>query len=314
MNPFSKALKWNEALYHCQQQATSYVLVTVLTAAGSTPREAGAKMVVTGDAQYDTIGGGHLEFASVEKARELLAIGQHQQVVESFPLSAKLGQCCGGAVKVLFEIMINHTQQLAIFGAGHVAQSLVPILSQLPLSIRWIDSRENMFEGSALEHSATFQQKIGVPSYSLSTNVQCVKEEDPVAEMASLSNNAWAIILTHNHQLDYELVEQGLKQGRLGFLGMIGSATKAKRFRLRLENRGFSSEQISRLVSPIGELYVNGKRPVEVAVSISAQIINLLNSEETRNVANEHASAGPIKNNTSSVSERDDRNTQENTR
>ncbi len=260
MNPFLKAQRWYEAVYQCQQQGQGYVIITVLSAAGSTPREAGAKMVVTVDGQFDTIGGGHLEYVSIEKARQLLINGKQSQSVESFPLAAKLGQCCGGAVKVLFETHVHHGQTLAVFGGGHVAQSLVPILTQLPLQIRWVDNRPPTFDTSVL------------PS-----NVTCLFNDDAVSEMEHLPTNAWTIILTHNHQLDYELVEQGLKHNQLGFLGMIGSDTKAERFRLRLQNRGFKQSQIETLVSPIGALSVQGKRPVEVAVSISAQIINLLN-------------------------------------
>ena len=261
-----KASTWFDALHHCQSQGQSYVIITVLTAAGSTPRESGCKMIVTGDSQFDTIGGGHLEYQCVKQARDYLLEGKQTQHIESFPLSAKLGQCCGGAVKVLFEVQVHHAQHLAVFGMGHVAQALVPILAQLPLQIRWVDERPPMFASE------------GLPS-----NVSLFSDEDSVAEMDALPDNCWAIILTHNHQLDYELVEHGLKHGQLGYLGMIGSDTKAERFRLRLQNRGFSEQQIASLTSPIGNLDIPGKRPVEVAVSIAAQIIKQLNDGETKN-------------------------------
>lgn len=250
---------WFEALNNCHSQGLSYVLITVITAAGSTPREAGCKMIVTGAEQFDTIGGGHLEFDAVNKAREYLLEGKQNQHIVSYPLSSKLGQCCGGAVKVLFEIYVNHHQRIAIFGAGHVAASLVPILAQLPLQISWIDSRSELFTGDYL------------PS-----NVDCILSDEPVDEIANLPLNTWVVILTHNHQLDFALVEACLKQGNTSFIGMIGSATKAKRFRTRLEHREFTAEQIKQLISPIGDFNIPGKRPVEVAVSISAQIIQKL--------------------------------------
>lgn len=258
---------WFEALYQCQQQGRSYVLITVLQTAGSTPREGGTKMLVTEDAQFDTIGGGHLEFDAITKARELLIQNEQQQYIHSYPLASALGQCCGGAMKVLFEVQVQHTQHVAIFGAGHVAQALVPILAQLPLQIRWVDNRASLLE-----------EFIG----TMPSNVECVIDDDPSAEMASLPKDAWAIVLTHNHQLDYDLVECGLKTNRLNFLGMIGSNAKAKRFKTRLANRGFTEYQITCLTSPIGNLDISGKRPVEVAVSISAQLINLLNSTSSK--------------------------------
>lgn len=262
-----RPIKWYDALHQCQHQGKSYVLVTVLNVAGSTPRDSGSKMLITDDSQYDTIGGGHLEFVATQQAREMLIAGEQRQTIESFPLSSKVGQCCGGAMKLLFEVQANHGQHLTIFGAGHVAQALVPILSQLPIQIRWVDDRTSLFDPAL------------VPN-----NVDYCTEEDPIAEMASLGQGAWAVILTHNHQLDYELVETALKLGQLSFLGMIGSDTKAARFRTRLESRGFSQQQINQLVSPIGELNIAGKRPIEVAVSISAQLINRLNCH---NIANQ---------------------------
>ena len=266
---------WFDALHRCQHLGQSYAIVTVMTTAGSTPRDAGTKMIVTGDSQYDTIGGGHLEYQAIAKARELLAKGEQVQHIESYPLSSKLGQCCGGAMKVFIEVNVTHTQTLAVFGGGHVAQALVPILAQLPLQIRWIDSRSECFD------------EVPTPD-----NVECVIDDDPVAEMADLPQGSWAVILTHNHQLDYELVECALKKNHCEFLGMIGSETKAKRFRTRLASRDFDEQQIGQMVSPIGELSVPGKRPIEVAVAISAQIIQKLNSQGiTRPVVNKKLSS-----------------------
>jgi len=255
---------WFEALYNCQARGESYVLITVITTAGSTPREAGCKMVVTGAEQFDTIGGGHLEFDALNKAREYLLKGKQDQHIVSYPLSSKLGQCCGGAVKVLFEVYCCHSQHIAVFGAGHVAGSLVPILAQLPLQISWIDSRADLFTND-----------------NLPQNVSCIVSEEPVDEIANLPVNTWVIILTHNHQLDYRLVEGCLKRGTMPFIGMIGSNTKAKRFRTRLDHRGFNPKQVAQLISPIGNPQIPGKRPVEVAVSISAQIIQKLHAHES---------------------------------
>lgn len=274
---------WHQALYDCEQKGLAYVLVTVIQSAGSTPRDAGTKMVVSGDSQFDTIGGGHLEYEAIAQARQLLAKGDACQEVISFPLSSKLGQCCGGAVKLLFEVMLQHRQHLAIFGAGHVAQALVPILAQLPIQITWIDSREDMFNqalqmGNSLGQTA---QKIS-DTYS---NVRTMVSETPYDEIKHLPENAWVVILTHNHQLDYDIVKTALKHTSIDFVGMIGSKTKAKRFATKLAHRGFTPAQIKRLVSPVGDLSIVGKKPIEVAVSIAAQLIALLNDtpEQTQN-------------------------------
>ena len=83
------------------------VLVTVAQTAGSAPREPGAKMLITAQEAYDTIGGGHLEMVATEIAREMLAmpVGElrAQRRLERYALGPSLGQCCGGVVWLLFE-------------------------------------------------------------------------------------------------------------------------------------------------------------------------------------------------------------------
>ena len=80
------------------------VLVTVALVEGSGPREPGAKMLVTGARQFDTIGGGHLEMRALDIARGMLgpAPGGRAQI-ERFALGPALGQCCGGVVHLVFE-------------------------------------------------------------------------------------------------------------------------------------------------------------------------------------------------------------------
>lgn len=98
------------------------VLVTVASTSGSVPRDAGAKMLVTRTAQFDTIGGGHLELKAADIARTLLARpsagggetthaahAAHQSpfapVLQRMALGPSLGQCCGGVVHLLFEVI-----------------------------------------------------------------------------------------------------------------------------------------------------------------------------------------------------------------
>ena len=256
------AKTWFNALYQCQQQGKSYVLVTLLATAGSTPRDGGTKMLVCDDSAFDTIGGGHLEFEVIKQARKLLHENITTQKIEHYPLSSKLGQCCGGATNVLFEVFTQHTQHIAIYGAGHVSKALVPILAQLPLQISWIDNRQAMLDEIALQTQPN--------------NVTLLVSEHPADTITTLPNESWAMIMTHSHQLDFDIVEAALRRKDMTFVGMIGSDTKARRFRTRLSHREFEHQNIQRLISPVGLLDIPGKRPIEVAVSMAAQIIQLL--------------------------------------
>lgn len=267
------ARTWFDALHQCQQQGRSYVLVTLLASAGSTPRDGGTKMVVCDDSTYDTIGGGNLEHIVTQRARELLAEAIHNtshnsannlQKVEHFQLSSQLAQCCGGATNVLFEVFVRHTQHLALYGAGHVAQALIPILAQMPLQIRWYDERQQQLEQAMAQLGP------------LPANVKCLATDDASDSVKNLPQHSWVLIMTHNHQLDFELVMAALQRHDCGYLGMIGSATKARRFATKLNHRGFAPTTIERLISPVGLLEVPGKEPINVAVSIAAQLMQYL--------------------------------------
>jgi len=265
---------WFKALDLCQTQGKSYVMVTLLATAGSTPRDGGTKMLVCADETYDTIGGGNLEHIVTQRARELLiaqtqptTVATNSQHVEHFPLSSKLGQCCGGATNVLFEVFVSHCQQLAVYGAGHVAQALIPIIAQLPLQIQWVDERAELFNEFKQKHA-------NAPS-----NIKYIVSDEPVETVTKLNNNAWMLIMTHNHQLDYDLVKAGLNRPDIAYLGMIGSATKARRFTTRLAHQGLSQQDIQRLISPVGLLDIPGKEPINVAVSIVAQLMQKLSTK-----------------------------------
>lgn len=255
-----KTNRWFEAVAECQKSGTSYVLITVLSTSGSTPRESGTKMVVTDCEQFDTIGGGHLEHTVTRNARDMLIKNVDYQHVDAIPLSSKLGQCCGGATHILYEVISSHCQHLAVFGNGHVANALIPIIANLPLQIHWIDQRGDNFPNTEF------------------SNVKLIETDDPVFEVNTLPNASWILVLTHNHQLDFDIVQKALKRTDLDFVGMIGSETKAKRFRTRLEHREFSEDEIARLVSPVGEKSIPGKKPIEVAISIAAQLVQKLHS------------------------------------
>ena len=97
---------WLTELQQLLTHGDAVVLVTVARVEGSTPREAGAKMIVTRESARHTIGGGHLEWRAIEIAREVLRDGMrspHMRRLERLSLGPSLGQCCGGAVVLAFE-------------------------------------------------------------------------------------------------------------------------------------------------------------------------------------------------------------------
>ncbi|MBO6555755.1 MAG: xanthine dehydrogenase accessory protein XdhC [Pseudomonadales bacterium] len=249
-------MNWQQAISWCHQQADPFAVATVIGTTGSTPREV-TKMVITAEKTFDTIGGGQLEFKVIEDARSMLESRAPSQKIDHYPLATKADQCCGGSVTVLIESFPITAMRLAVFGAGHVASALMQVLAQCDARIEWIDSREDVFPES------------------VSSNVQLIKSEDPVSYVDELTDQHRCIIITHDHALDYQLVHALLNQTEIDYVGLIGSNTKAKRFFQRMDKDGISQEDQQRCVCPIGMPEVKGKLPMEIAVSIAAQILSL---------------------------------------
>ncbi|WP_434557870.1 xanthine dehydrogenase accessory protein XdhC [Pseudomonas sp. Z5-35] len=252
---------WICALADLQDRGEPCVLVTIIEELGSTPRNAGSKMVISADQAFDTIGGGHLEYKAMELARQMLASGQQNTHLQRFSLGASLGQCCGGVTVLLFEPMGQVQAQIAVFGAGHVGRALVPLLASLPCRVRWIDSRQAEFP----EH--------------LPHGVRKIVTDEPLDEVDELPAGSYCIVMTHNHQLDLELSAAILKRNDFAYFGLIGSKTKRVKFEHRLRDRGFDSSTLQRMRCPMGIGEVKGKLPVEIAISIAGEIIATYNAD-----------------------------------
>jgi len=248
------------------------VLVSVDGARGSVPREAGAWMAVFAADVVGTIGGGHLEFQAIGEARRRLA-GAAGEPVRQYALGPSLGQCCGGVVQLRFErvgaadaaALANRLAPalapLALFGGGHVGRALVNVLATLPFAIHWIDSRDEVFPAQ-------------VPG-----NVSC-EHSDPVhAAVPGLARNSRVLIMSFSHAEDLDIVAACLRRLReradLPYVGLIGSKTKWATFRHRLQERGFTDEELARVTCPIGLAGISGKEPEVIAVSVAAQILQL---------------------------------------
>jgi xanthine dehydrogenase accessory factor len=256
---------WLSALERLCRSNTPAILITVAQHKGSTPRESGTKMIVTENEIIGSIGGGHLEHKAIEQAHTLLADHSQETQLIAYPLGAALGQCCGGAIQLLFEPINPPAMQIAVFGAGHVAKALIPILGGLSGQVHWIDEREALFPEQ-------------VPD-----NVTRVITDDQTEVIETLPADCYVLIMTHNHALDQQLVEAWLRSGKASYLGMIGSATKKRKFEHRLRHKGFDEAHIAQLHCPIGHPDVGGKRPMEIAVSVSAELIRYYQSRETAN-------------------------------
>lgn len=144
-----------------------------------------------------------------------------------------------------------------VFGAGHVGLALAQALAPLPLNVTLIDSRPEI-DGEPPE-GITFR-RVAMPE----------------AEIAKLKPGGAAVILTHDHALDFLIGKEALARTDLAYVGMIGSKTKRATFASFLEREGVGRDSINGLTLPIGGSTVRDKRPAVIAAMVAAELLGVL--------------------------------------
>ncbi len=296
-------------------------LATVVKTSGSTPRHAGAKMVVGADgSSFGTIGGGRVELEAVRAGAEV-AGGAPARIVRHH-LVRDLAMCCGGSMEVLvqpvaasaeeaisgalelatrrrpgllvsridgggmsieerpthdrrraalegdrFAEPILPSDRVVLFGLGHVARALGPVLAGLGFDLVVCDDDET---GALAEVPAWAQH--AVDSFDL---------PDVERAIGPLGFADYVIITTRDHAIDLRILEQALTHpalSELAYLGLIGSRGKIGRFHKRLVAKGVASEdRWNRLRAPIG-IDIAAETPAEIAISVAAELIRLRNA------------------------------------
>jgi len=146
---------------------------------------------------------------------------------------------------------------MAVFGAGHIAQRLMPLIDEMPGKKYWVDQRNDWVYRLDLAQT------------------EIIDDTDPLDFVERLPKGFSALVFTHSHALDFLLVEAMLSRGDAHFVGLIASKSKVARFKSALRDEGLSEMQIKKLTAPVGLSVIPGKLPVEVAVSIAGQLIQI---------------------------------------
>jgi xanthine dehydrogenase accessory factor len=243
---FQRALAWSA-------EGRRFALVTVVRTAGSTPRKAGARMLVRDDGStHGTVGGGAVEQAFLQEA--LACLQERRPRLVRRHLTHDLAMCCGGEMEAFIE-PFGLTETLVLVGAGHIHAALAPVGLALGFSVVAVDDLEELaspdrFPGARLVTS--FDPRVwGVP----------------------FDEGAYIVVATRDHAVDQEVLE-GLARlnARPAYLGVIGSQGKLLKFKKRLEHRGVDSAWIARIRGPIG-VDVGAETPAEIAVAVAAELI-----------------------------------------
>ncbi len=248
-----------ERLAGLHAAGTACVCVTLAGAKGSVPQEPGAKMVVTeAGSECGTVGGGRVEQAAIQHAQALLARRDAPafELIE-WNLQKDIGMTCGGVVTFAFECFRPACWQIAIFGAGHVAQALVRVLVPLDCRITVFDSRKTFLD---------------LLPKSLNVATVCADPlEDAVTE---IPDGAFVALMTQGHRTDLPVLDRILRTRSFPYLAVIGSAAKAAVLRKELREAGVSGELESAFRCPIG-LPFGKNTPEEIAISIAAEMLQV---------------------------------------
>jgi xanthine dehydrogenase accessory factor len=164
----------------------------------------------------------------------------------------------------LIERLDDEFPAVWLYGAGHVGQALARILAELPLRLTWIDSRAELFPET------------------LAGGVRTLHDADSVATVSEAPVGAYFIVMSHSHPLDFALCHALLERNDFAWLGLIGSASKAARFRSRLRRAGLGADVIGELVCPIGVEGIESKWPAAIAVAVAAQLMQQISAVGVR--------------------------------
>lgn len=256
---------------------TPFVQVTVVETTGSVPQHSGSKMLVTKDGLYHgTVGGGKVEKRAIEEAHELLKVVDEEKNqpkpkrtrtteavktrLVNWSLDKDIGMTCGGSVKFYFEVHNIGVWNIAIFGAGHVANALIHLLEKLDVRIVCFDSRQDWLDK--------------LPNSNKIKTVLC---QDLPSQVKNIPHNAFVILVTMGHTTDKPILIEILKnwhERKYPYLGVIGSDAKAARLKKDIEEAELPDEYKELFYCPMG-LPIGNNHPQEIALSIAAQLLTV---------------------------------------
>jgi len=150
--------------------------------------------------------------------------------------------------------------RLIIVGAVHIAEILVPMAELAGFEIYIVDPRSAFATRERFPHVA-----------------QIVRQwPDEALTALSLDDASYIVVLTHDAKLDDPALLVALASDAR-YVGALGSERTNQLRQERLREAGLTAKQMARLHAPVG-LRLGGRSPVNIAVSILAEIVQIRNN------------------------------------
>ena len=234
------------------------VVITLVDIKGSVPQTLGAKANIENKGLVNgTVGGGKVEAKAIQFALEILKNPKSPKCqLVTWNLTQDVGMTCGGVMTFLFELNRTAVWKIVVFGAGHCAQELVPLLTKLNCFVTCIDQRAEWLEQIA--DSDNLIKKLVA---------------EPKDVVKDFSMDCFFVLMTQGHATDLPILAEILKtHHKAPYIGVIGSKTKAGSLKAHLKQMDFNVEKINKYHCPIG-LDIGNNTPIEISYSIIAQLL-----------------------------------------
>ena len=150
---------------------------------------------------------------------------------------------------------VNFAEKAVIFGGGHVAQELAPVLAHVGFRCAVFDDRSEFVSRDLFPTAAAL----------------VLGDFNRIGEAITLTPRDYAVVVTRGHVFDAIAEKHAIEQ-KCTYIGVIGSKTKVASVRTRLMAEGVPQEALDRVYSPIG-IAIDAETPEEIAISIAAQMI-----------------------------------------
>ena len=142
-----------------------------------------------------------------------------------------------------------------VFGGGHCALALVPVLRTVGFWVAVYDDRPEFANTQRFPWAET----VVCHAYTdLSGGIELMPAD-------------YAVVMTSGHSHDFEVEEQLLRRP-LAYVGVMGSRAKTAYVNQRLREAGVSEAAIRRVHTPIGTA-IKAVTPEEIAISITGELI-----------------------------------------
>ncbi len=248
-----------KALAETIQQNKPAAVATVVKTLGSSPRDVGSKMLVHPDGSIvGSVGGGEMEARVIQAAKDSIRSGKPTYLDMTLSDEARGDPLvCGGEIEIFVEPLLA-APTLLIVGAGHIGAACAELGKFLGFRVAIVDDREEMLSRDKV--SAADELHVG----------------DMAAEIRKLeiTSQTFIVLVTRAHTADAPVLREIIDKPA-AYIGMLGSKRRVLTVFEMLKQEGIAKEAFERVHAPIG-VPINAETPQEIAVSILAEIIQVM--------------------------------------